>query len=209
MPSPETPVDWRTYWNERYEGEPSRYGQEPNEVVVQILDDVRPGRVLDVACGQGRNSVWLAQRGHDVTALDVSDVAIAQARSVAESRGVDMAFEVADFLRWDPPAHGFDLVLLSYFQLPLELRRPAHQKATAAVAPGGRVVLVAHHSDNLEHGCGGPVYPEVLFDESDLASDFAVLEIERNERVERRAAADGLAGTAIDIVFIGRRPDTQ
>ena len=76
----------------------------------------------------------------------------------------------------------------------------------AALADGGRIVVVAHHGDNLTHGFGGPEYPEVLYDEGMLAEDFADLTVERNERVIRTVVrAEGDTADAIDVVFVGRR----
>ena len=205
-PLPSSSVNWPSYWNERYLREPSRYGFEPNVFVVEAIGSFSPGRVLDAACGQGRNAVWLAARGHDVTAVDLSTVAIDRGRAFAAERGVDVAFHQADFLEWEPVGDPFDTVLLSYLQLPPGERRRAHHRAMAALADGGRLVVVAHHGDNLTHGFGGPEYPEVLYDEGMLAEDFADLTVERNERVIRTVVrAEGDTADAIDVVFVGRR----
>ena len=194
----------RSLWNERYSSEPSRYGDEVNQFVLEVAGPLAAGRALDVACGQGRNAVWLAWRGHRVTGIDLSDVAIAHAGELASERGVDVDFSVADFLKWDPPPDGFDLVLLSYLQLPPGDRVMAHRRAVAALAPGGWLLLIAHHRDNIEHGLGGPQNFSVLYDEEMLAVDFARLQVERNERVRRRVDRGDLKGEAIDVLFVGR-----
>ena len=199
-----SPAEWRSYWNERYLSEPSHYGDEPNRFVKAVAGEMAPGRALDAACGQGRNAVWLAARGHDVTGIDLSDVAIDQARGLAARRGVRVDFEVADILTWEPSGAGYDLVLLSYLQLPPGAREEAHRRAAACLAPGGRVLLVAHHRDNLESGLGGPQDPDVLFTERMLAADFAGLIQERNERVVRRVDSDDLVGDALDLLFVAR-----
>ena len=210
VPPPDSsPVKRRSYWNERYRREPSRYGDEPSEFVSRVAGPLAVGSVLDVACGQGRNAVWLAQRGHRVTAIDLSAVAIAQARELASGRGVDVDFQVADFRTWEPPADGYDLVVLSYLQLPPVDREAAHRRAVAALAPGGRLLLVAHHRDNIEHGVGGPDNPDVLYEEEILAADFATLDVERNERVLREVDRDDLKGEAIDVLFVGRLAGTE
>lgn len=208
-PDSSAAVDWRSYWNDRYRSDPTRHGDDPNVFVVGIVEAMPPGRALDAACGRGRNAVWLAGRGHAVTAVDLSDVAVAQGRALAAEREVTVDFVQADFLAWEPPAAGFDLVLLSYLQLPPPVRRAAHRRAAAAAAPGGAVVVVAHHRDNVRLGVGGPDYPEVLYDEGTLAADFADLTIERNERVLRPVRRDDMAGTAIDVVLVARRPVEQ
>lgn len=170
-----------------------------------MVEGLPRGTALDVACGRGRNAVWLAARGHSVTAIDLSDVAIDQARELAAARGVGVDFTVADFLTWNVPEQRFDLVLLSYLQLPPADRLPAHRRAATAVGPGGHLLLVAHHRENLLLGIGGPDDPAVLYDETMLAGDFAGLIIERNERVIRHVEKEDLEGDAIDVLFLGRR----
>ena len=126
-----------------------------------------------------------------------------QANAIAEEHGLDARFESTDLASWDPGGAEWDLVLLSYLQLPEDDRRAVHAAAIRALAPGGRLVVIAHHLDNLEHGVAGPPYPQVLFTEEMLAEDFAGLEIERNERVLRPTPE----GDAIDVVLVARSSD--
>jgi hypothetical protein len=128
-------------------------------------------------------------------------VAVAQAAEIAKEHGLDATFEAVDLTTWDPAGQVWDLVVLAYLQIPEAARRVVHAAAARAVAPGGRLVVIAHHADNLEHGVGGPPYPEVLFTEEQLAADFASLDIERNERVLRPTEH----GDAIDIVLVAHR----
>jgi SAM-dependent methyltransferase len=183
------------------------WGVEPNAVVAEIAADLPAGTVLDLACGQGRNAVWLAQQGHEVTGLDLSPVAIEQACRLAEDVGVDVDLTTGDVTEWDPGGRIWDLVLLSYLQIPTVDREVAHAKAVAAVAPGGTLLLIAHHLDNLDGGIGGPQTPDVLYTEDQLAADFADLEILRNETVTRRVDRDDLQGTAIDVLVLATRPE--
>ena len=195
----------RDLWNDRYREKGALWGVEPNQFVAELLADLAPCRVLDLGSGQGRNAIWLAARGHRVTAVDVSDVAIEQAAEIAAGIGVELEFMTADLLQWDPPEGEFDLVLLAYIQAPDGMRQILHAKAAAALAPGGKVFLIAHHKDNLEHGIGGPPMLEMLFDES-VASDFPDLEIEENGRVTRIAEKDGVEGAAIDLLLVATKP---
>jgi len=198
-------ADVKAAWNERYEAAAALYGAEANQFVAAELGDLTPRRVLDLACGQGRNSVWLATKGHQVTGIDLSDVAIAQATQLAANVGVDVDFRVGDVVSgWESDAE-YDLIVLSYLQLPPEMRTVVHAKAISALAPGGEIFLIAHHADNLEHGVGGPPMPEVLFTEDELAGDFASLDIERNEKVYRTVERDGAELTAHDIMVRARR----
>lgn len=197
--------DRRAFWNDRYATEGAIFGLEPNQFVVAHLADVPPGRALDLGAGQGRNAVWLATRGHTVTAVDLSEVACAEAAKLAAVAGVTIETVAADLAVWEPPQGTFDLVLLSYLQVVPEMRRPIHERAARALAPGGIVFVIAHHRDNLEHGVGGPQHADLLFTEDDLASDFAGLTIERNEKVRRQVDRDDIVGNAIDVLFVAQR----
>ena len=194
----------RDLWNERYRAKGAVWGAEPNRFVAELLGGIAPQRVLDLGSGQGRNAIWLAQQGHSVTAVDVSDVATEQARAAAESTGVNAEFIAADLETWEPPEDSFDLVLLAYMQAPDEMRRKIHATAATALVPGGRVLIIAHHKDNLEQGVGGPPMPEVLFDESQIAGDFDNYEVEQNRRVER--PVEGSDVPALDLLFSAVKP---
>jgi SAM-dependent methyltransferase len=197
--------DARKAWNERYAAA-KLYGLEPNRFVADELGGLSSRRVLDMACGQGRNAVWLATQGHQVTGLDLSDVAIAQAGQLAQTAGVEVSLRAVDLVdEWEPEGE-FDLVVLSYLQLPPEKRTIVHAKAIEALAPGGEIFLIAHHADNLEHGVGGPPTPDVLFSEAQLAADFGELEIIRNEKVLRPVDVEGEVRHAHDVLLRARKP---
>lgn len=194
----------RAAWDARYGEQDDVWGSDANRFLVEIAADLPAGRALDLGSGQGRNAFWLAGRGHVVTGLELSPVAVDQATAVAEEHGLDATFEAVDLTTWNPDGEEWDLVVLAYLQLPAETRRPIHAVAATAVAPGGRLIVIAHHRDNLDHGIGGPPYPEVLFTEDELAEDFAALDIERNERVLRPTDD----GDAIDVVLVASRPSS-
>jgi len=202
-------MDAATKWNERYGSEEFAFGAKPNQFVVELTRGLAPGRVLDLGAGEGRNAVWLAGRGHDVIAVDLSPVGLSKAVRLAELSGVSLEAEVADLAEYAPAAGAYDLVLLSYVQVAPELRRAIHAGAVAALAPGGHLVLVAHHADNLEHGYGGSASPEVLYDEKLLREDFAGLDILRCEAAIR-VVAPGTPeeAEAIDVVLLAVRPES-
>ncbi len=195
----------RDLWNDRYREKGALWGVEPNQFVAEHLADLAPCRVLDLGSGQGRNSIWLAARGHQVTGVDVSDVAIEQAAEIAAGVGVEVEFIAADLMEWQPPAGEFDLVLLAYMQAPDGMRQKLHETAAAALSSGGKVFVIAHHKENLEHGIGGPPMLDVLFDEG-ITSDFPSFVVEENRRVTRQAEKDGVQGEAIDLLFVAVKP---
>jgi SAM-dependent methyltransferase len=198
--------EYRRRWNDRYAARGMTFGADPNVFVAAYLAGLPPGRALDLGSGQGRNAVWLARQGHQVVAVDLSSVGTEQAAAWARDAGLDIRFVAADLLTWEPEEEAFDLVLLSYVQLPPAARTVIHAKAVGALAPGGTLLLVAHHLDNLAVGVGGPSSPDVLYTEEEMAGDFARLAIERNERVLRHVEREDQVGDAIDILVLARKP---
>ena len=194
--------DWDRKWQERLT-EPRL---EPSRFLLAEASGLAPGRALDLACGAGRNAVWLAERGFEVTGVDFSAVALAEARRLAAARGVEVAWVQADVVEWEPQAEAFDLVFVLYLQLPPAERRLAHEHAAAAVARGGTLLVVAHHRQNLTDGYGGPRHADVLFTEDDVAGELPGLVVERAERVERPVATDEGDRVAIDVLVRAHRP---
>ncbi|MGB9357457.1 MAG: class I SAM-dependent methyltransferase [Acidimicrobiia bacterium] len=192
------PDTMQQMWDGRYRERGAVWGSEPNRFLVDVASDLEPGTALDLGCGQGRNALWLASRGFTVTGLDLSPVAVGQAEEMAAELGVDATFKAVDLMAWDPEGRVWDLVLLAYLHLPDAMRKAVHAAAVRAVAPGGRIVVIAHHLDNLESGTGGPSNPDWLFTQAQLADDFSSLTIVRNERVVRPTEQ----GDALDVVCV-------
>jgi SAM-dependent methyltransferase len=200
-------VDWDEKWRGRLdEHRHAELTGRPSRFVVSAVEDSEPGRALDLACGAGRHAVWLAERGWQVTAVDFSEIALAEARRLAAARGVDIEWIAADVLVWEPPAEAFELVLLLYLQIPGHELRAVLDRAARALAPGGRLVVVGHHSDNLEHGHGGPSSAAVLYTEADIEARLEGLEIDRAERVRRPIESAGVERQAIDAVVVATAP---
>lgn len=175
----------RDDWNRRYEGSELVWTALPNRFLVAEAGGLPPARALDLACGEGRNAVWLAEQGWRVVGVDFSDVAIEKARRLADARGVQAEWVVADLLEYRPEPGGFDLVILFYVQLAEAERRRVVRAGADAVALGGTFLLVAHDSSNLAAGYGGPQDPAVLYTAEDVVADLEGFRIERAERVER------------------------
>jgi SAM-dependent methyltransferase len=178
-------------WDERYAATALVWSAGPNQFVESGLASLTPGRALDLACGEGRNARWLAERGWQVTALDWSSVAVEKGRRTTDA--VD--WQVGDALTAPLPAD-LDLVVLAYFQVVADARRTTVRRAFDALAPGGSLFVVAHDSTNLTEGTGGPQDPAVLYTAADVLEDLddEDLEVVRAERVPRHVEA----GTAWD-----------
>ncbi len=197
----------REEWDRRYAGSELLWTAQANRFLVEESGDLSPGRALDVACGEGRNAVWLAERGWRVTGVDFSEVALEKARGLAEMRDVKAEWVQADLLEYRPAPRAFDLVIVFYLQVPAAERRGILRAAADAVAAGGRLLLVAHDSSNLEHGHGGPQNPAVLYTAADVVADLdnSGLEIERAELVGRPVETPDGERTALDALVRARR----
>ena len=176
------------YWDERYTATDLVWSAEPNRFVAEVCADLPPGRALDLAAGEGRNAIWLAQRGWTVTASDFSQVGLDKGRRLADHAGVSdrVAWVLADATTTDWPAE-FDLVVIAYLQLGEAERRAAALRGFSALQSGGRFVWVAHDSSNLTEGTGGPPDPSVLMTADDVLIDLTGEEYDvvRAERVAR------------------------
>lgn len=194
-------------WDRRYAASDLLWTAEPNRFLVAEVDGLAPGRALDLAAGEGRNSVWLARRGWRVTAVDFSTVGLEKARRLAEAAGVDVELVRADAT--EPIDGAYELAVVLYLQLPADQRRLALRHAAEAVAPGGTLLVVGHHTANLNEGVGGPQDPSVLFTPDDVVVDLdgCGLTVVRAERVTRPVPTDdGATSTAIDALVRAHRP---
>ena len=196
-------------WDRRYEGEELLWRAEPNVFLVEETADLEPGTALDVACGEGRNAIWLAERGWRATGVDFSAVALAKARRLAAGRGVEVEWIEADIRTW-MPAGSFDLVVLMYVQLPPSERRTVYRAFAGAVAPGGHLLVVGHDTENLTSGVGGPQDPDYLFSAADVVEHIegSGLLVERAEQVRRRVVTGEHEADALDALVRALRPRT-
>lgn len=197
------------HWNERYAGRELVWSAEPNRFLVEQTVGLEPGRALDLAAGEGRNAIWLAQQGWQVTAVDFSDVAVDKARRIASRHDVDVDVEwlVADVTEWEPPSQSYELVIVFYLQLPAEQRRVALRRAASAVASEGTLLIVGHDVDNLVDGYGGPQDATVLLTAEGVIGDLAAtgLRVTTAEQVTRSVAADDGESTAVDLLVRATR----
>jgi SAM-dependent methyltransferase len=193
-------------WNRRYAGRELLWTAQPNRFLVAEVADLAPGRALDLACGEGRNAVWLAEQGWRVTGVDFSEVALAKAGELAAARGVDASWVRADLLDYRPDRRACDLVVVLYLQVRAAERRQIVRAAAGAVAVGGTLLVVGHDSSNLEHGHGGPRDPSVLYTAADITGDLdgTGLEVERADLVRRPVDTPDGERTALDALVRAR-----
>ena len=194
-------------WNERYAAADLVWSLAPNAFVVEELSDLPPGRALDLAAGEGRNALWLAERGFEVEAVEFSPVAIDKARQLASHRGLELTLTLADLTDPSPPPLApADLVLLAYLHLPRAAEAEVLRHAAAWVAPGGTLLVVAHARRNLTEGVGGPQDPTLLPTPTEVTEALAGtgLVIDRAEEVTREV--EDQPRPAIDVLVRAHRP---
>ena len=195
----------RAVWDERYAATELVWSAEPNVFVAEVTGDLPPGRALDLACGEGRNAIWLAGRGWRVTAVDFSAVAVDKGRKLAARAGVDVEWRCEDVLAWEPRPRSFDLVVLSYLQLPGPALAGVVGRAGEALAPGGTLVVVGHARANLDGGVGGPQDPAVLYEPDEVVGWVGGLVVARAEHVRRTVETPDGPRQAVDTLVVASR----
>lgn len=192
-------------WDQRYATTEYVFGTEPAEFLPRFRDLLDPGsEALVVADGEGRNSVYLAEQELQVTAMDVSDVGVAKARSLAAARGVTVDFRVADILTWEWAPDAYDLVVAVFIQfLDPQQRATVFGGMQRTLRPGGRLLLHGYRVEQIKHGTGGPSDPAHLYDEGLLADAFAEMRIDvlrsYDTRLQEGAGHSGMSAL-IDLV---------
>lgn len=191
-----------TEWDERYSGEPMSSGN-PNQALVDEAAALLAGRALDIGCGEGADSVWLASRGWQVTSLDISARAVERTLTAAQAAGVAVTGLAAAFSDATLPAGGFELVSAMYPVLPAD-GGSALDKLFGLVAPGGHLLFV-HHAGMEEHDAAQEV--ELLFP-ADIAAAVRGRDgwdLVTDELRDRHVATGQGAHHAQDVVVRARR----
>jgi SAM-dependent methyltransferase len=178
--------DWDRRWHERS----FHCHDDSVELLEAELASLPPGRALDLGCGTGRAAIWLARRGWRATGVDFSETAL----ELARASGDDVDWVLADLREYEPERGGFDLVLVLYIHLPAAERRSLLERAVAALAPGGTLLVVGHDLTNLGTGAQGPSDPDVLYTPDTIAGELPGLDVRKAER--RRD------GNAVDTVVV-------
>jgi len=183
-------------WNERYAEDGYAYGLEPNDFLIQMADRL-DGPVLCLAEGEGRNSVFLAQRGLEVHGVDLSDVGVNKTRELAVERGVVVHAEVADLAHYDLGENRWGAVVSIFAHMPPPVRRDLHRRVVEGLRPGGLIVLEAYTPKQLEHGTGGPPAAAMMMTLELLREELRGLEFLHGQELEREVHEgsyhDGLA----------------
>lgn len=196
-------------WDERFAGDDYAYGKEPNDFLRAAAPKLPepPAKILSLAEGEGRNAVFLAGLGHQVTAVDSSSVGLAKAERLAKERGVTLTTVEADLADYPIEPGAWDAVVSIFCHLPPPLRRQVHRAVVQGLRPGGVVVLEGYIPRQLEFRTGGPPVLELLYSAEILREDFEGLEFLSLEELERDVVEGRLhTGRAAVVQLLARKP---
>ena len=186
-------------WDERYSSEDYVYGTKPNEFLASVADRIPKGRVLCMAEGEGRNGVFLAEQGYQVTAVDSSRVGMEKARRLARQRKVEIETIVSDLAHFEITENSWDGIVSIFCHVPPAIRKPLHRKVVAGLKSGGVLVLEAYRPKQLEYGTGGPPVAELTMTLEGLKQELDGLEFRHGAEIDRDVT-EGLYHTGVGAV---------
>ena len=178
------------FWDQRYTEAGFSFGERPNAWLAAQRSRFKVGqRALVPGDGEGRNGVWLAELGLNVTTVDASRIGVHKANLLAAERGVTIDAHVADLITWEWPERAYDVIVSIYLHWPQDIRAEMHDRMVQALKPGGVLILEGYSLRQLVFraagSIGGPGDPDMLFEPEDIEEDFLDLDIEHldEERV--------------------------
>ena len=194
-------------WDERYSEPGFAYGTAPNDFLVSVVDRIPHGKILSLAEGEGRNAVYLASLGYEVTGVDGSEVGLRKAEELATERGVAITTIHADLAHFRIEPEQWDGIIACFCHLPSAIRVPVHQAAVKGLKPRGVFVLEAFSKEQLGYGTGGPQSLDMLMSLDDLKRELAGLELVHAVQLEREVReGSGHTGLASVIQLLGIKP---
>lgn len=166
-----------SFWDERYAQEAYVYGKQPNAFLAAALEDMPVGKLLLPCEGEGRNAVYAASLGWEVTAFDYSESGKAKCLAWSQEKGVTVDYTIADAAVFDYGKAKYDAVALIFAHFPEGLRQHVHRQVVAALKPGGKLILEAFNPLQLNNFSGGPKSKDLLYTVNILAADFGDLSV--------------------------------
>lgn len=172
-------------WDERYSEPGFAYGTAPNEFLATVVDRIPHGKILSLAEGEGRNAVYLASLGYEVTGVDSSAVGLRKAMDLAAAQGVTITTIQADLGVYRIAPAEWDGIISCYCHIPSAIRIPLHRAAVLGLKPGGVFVLEAFSKEQFANDTGGPKSLDMLMSLAELQQELAGLEFIHAVEIER------------------------
>ncbi len=189
-------------WDERFSEPGYAYGTDPNGFLTSVADRIPHGNVLCLAEGEGRNAVYLAGLGYEVTAVDTSTVGMAKAKALASDRGVTIETVLADLGDYSIEPGAWQGIVSIYCHLPPVVRAALHERCLRGLAPDGVFVLEGFTPRQLELGTGGPKNRELLMELEIIRQELPGLRLEIGREIERDVAEGKYHGGTASVVQI-------
>ena len=174
------------FWDERYSSEEFAYGEKPNTFLREQLVKLKPGKILFPAEGEGRNAVYAATLGWDVTAFDLSTEGRKKALQLSTKHNIIINYLIQDYETINFDTESFDCIVLIFAHIHSNKRTEYHQKLASFLKPGGKLIMESFSKEQIFRDSGGPKNPEMLYSVEDIKKDFADfsdLQIEKTETV--------------------------
>lgn len=189
-------------WDERYSREDYVYGIEPNDFLKEKFKLIPKGKVLCLAEGEGRNAVFLAEQGYEITAVDASSVGLRKAEKLAHKRGVQIECIHGDLEHYEIEEDTWNGIILIYCHLPEQLRKKVYSQVEAGLKPNGIFLIEGYSKDQLKYGTGGPYSEELLLSRGILTKELPNLSFTYLEQIEREVI-EGILHTGLASVIQG------
>ncbi|MCU0701520.1 MAG: class I SAM-dependent methyltransferase [Myxococcaceae bacterium] len=198
-------ADPREFWNQRYTMPGFANGTDPNDFLREVTPRLR-GPVLCLGEGEGRNAVYVASFGLEVTAVDLSPIGLEKAARLAQERGVRLTTRVADLADFDLGQERWGAIVSIWCHLPAWVRAKVHGAVAHALVPGGHFVLEAYTPRQLAFDTGGPKNLDLLYEPAALRRELTGLTLERCDELEREVReGDWHRGKSAVVQVLGQR----
>ena len=172
-------------WDQRYSQHEYAYGKKPNDFLTECISSIPKGNALSLGEGQGRNAVYLAKSGFNVTAVDSSDVAAKQAQLFAKEQQVALQYTQMNLINYPMKTAYWQLIISIYCHMPSQVREPVHQKVVQGLARGGYFLLESFAPEQINNQTGGPKNPDMLPALETLKSELTGVTFITARQIER------------------------
>lgn len=194
-------------WDQRYSSKTYAYGTKPNDFLVSMFDKLPTGKILCLAEGEGRNAVWLAEQGNEVTVIDASEIGLQKARKLVKARGVKITTVHADLADYDIGMQQWDAIISIFCHLPPKLRQNVHRRCVEGLRSEGMILIETYTPLQLEYRTGGPPTAEMMMNMQSLSSELNSLDfLYLKERIREIHEGEFHNGTGAVVQALAEKP---